>query len=72
MVRDLTQDLQNVYACRNLSEKKAAANDLVNRSLATNETKRKALLSIIGCMTNYKLDKFMTNYVLSGEGMKVI
>ena len=68
---DLTNELKAVYASRNLADKKAALGVLIDRSHAKAETKRKALLAVTTLMTAYKLDKFATNYVLSGEGMKV-
>jgi len=71
MVRDLTQDLQAVYACSTLADKKAGVTALVEHSMATSATKEKAYITINTLMSLYKLDKFATNFVLSGEGMKV-
>lgn len=71
MVRDLTTDLKAVYACSSVEDKKAALVNMVEHSVATKQTKDKSFKLIEALSSAYKLDKFATNFVLSGEGMKV-
>lgn len=71
MVRDLTSDLKAVYSCTSVEAKKQALIELVEHSFATKETKEKSYRTISALSSTFKLDKFATNYVLSGEGMKV-
>lgn len=71
MTKDLTQEVQAVFAARSVEAKKAIVLEMIKNSYAKVDTKR--LLSTKASMINNanKLDKFAVDYALSGEGMKV-
>lgn len=71
MTRDLTIDVQTVYAAKTLEGKKVAMLELIEHSVAKNATKVKARSELERIKTSTKVDFFATNYMLSGEGMKV-
>jgi hypothetical protein len=68
-MKNLTDELNNVFTATTREKKLALAETLINNSHAKSETKKLALLRIKN-MSPAKIDFFMTNYVLSGEGMK--
>lgn len=70
-MKDLTRELQAVYRIEDVETKRQAMYTLIENSHATAETKRKAVNDVERMRTVYQIDKFATNYVLSGEGMKV-
>lgn len=71
MTKDLTQEVQAVFAARSVETKKVIVLEMIKNSYAKVDTKR--LLSTKASMINNanKLDKFAVDYALSGEGMKV-
>jgi hypothetical protein len=68
-MKNLTVELNDVFSAKSKDQKLSLAEALINNSHAKNETKKLALLRI-KTMSPAKIDFFMTNYVLSGEGMK--
>tara|TARA_R100000808_G_scaffold24863_1_gene58885 strand:+ start:21616 stop:21831 length:216 start_codon:yes stop_codon:yes gene_type:complete len=71
MAKDLTTELQKIYEIKNPAVKKTAMEELIKVSHAKAETKTLALLKLERMFKPSDIDKFATNYVLSGEGMKV-
>lgn len=69
-MRDLTQFVQAVWNSKTTESKKQAFEVLVNESHATSETKKINLIRSKS-MSSSQLDKIASNYMLSGEGMKV-
>ncbi len=69
-MKDLTLELTNIFSATTKEQKLALAEELINNSHAKKETKKLALLRI-KTMPIKKIDMYMTNYVFSGEGMKV-
>lgn len=69
-MKNLTVELQDIYNAKDRSEKLALCKTLIEQSHAKTTTKRLAFFQIEKLGAN-ALDKYMTNYVLSGEGMKV-
>lgn len=71
-MKNLTSELKNVYAELNLTKKKELAKQLIENSHAKTTTKNQALFVLMNKLdSSNKINRFMTNYVLSGEGMKV-
>jgi hypothetical protein len=71
MAKDLTVEIQAVFAAQTLDEKKSAMRTLIERSVAKPETKSDAYRTIEVLQSKTKLDFFAFNYMASGEGMKV-
>ena len=71
MTRDLTKHVQAVYSATSLETKKTAMLELIEHSVATADTKKKSREQLSKLKTLAKVDFFATNYMLSGEGMKV-
>lgn len=69
-MKDLTSHVQQVWAARDLPSKRLAVHELIDVSHATNETKKLSHFKVES-MNLSQLDKFASNYSLSGEGMKV-
>lgn len=71
MTKDLTNEVQTVFAARGVDAKKAAVMELIKNSYAKVETKK--LMTHKASLINNpnKLDAFAANYAMSGEGMKV-
>ena len=67
---NLDKYVQHVWAARDLMSKRIAVHELIDASHATNETKKLSHLRVES-MNKADLDKFASNYSLSGEGMKV-
>ena len=70
-MKNLTAEITKIYSAKSFPDKKAAAIELISTSHAKSETKKLALLNIECAKSPAQIDKFMTNYMLSGEGMKV-
>ena len=70
-MKDLTKELNAVYNARTLNEKKINMLDLIDKSHAKNDTKSRSRLKLRLCTSKLSVDKFATNYMLSGEGMKI-
>ena len=70
-MKNLTSELKNIYAERDLTKKRELAKRLIEISHAKTTTKNQALFIVMNKLSVDKIDRFMTNYVLSGEGMKV-
>lgn len=68
---DLSQDVQAVYAAKTIEDKRDAFVKLVEKSHAKATTKEKALRDCMRASAT-KIDFFATNFMLSGEGSKVI
>lgn len=68
---DLSKELDAVYKASSLSDKKDAMFILIENSHAKKETKMKAKNQVAFLQSPNKIDFFATNYVFSGEGMKV-
>lgn len=71
MVKDLTTHLQAVFVATGLDNKKNAVLELIENSHAKKETKKLRSYQASVLNSENKIDKFATNYVMSGEGMKV-
>jgi hypothetical protein len=69
-MKNLTIELQDIYNTKDRSEKLTLCKTLIEQSHAKATTKRLAYFQIEKLGVD-ALDKYMTNYVLSGEGMKV-
>ena len=70
-MKDLTKEINAVYNAKTLTEKKNRMQDLIERSHATNQTKNASKMKLVWCTSKLSVDKFATNYMLSGEGMKI-
>lgn len=70
-MKDLTAELQTVYNTTDLAEKKKAMIAFINASHAKALTKKQAIASVSKMTSAHVIDKFATNYMFSGEGMKV-
>ena len=71
-MKNLTEELKAVYTATDFNTKKQAMLTLIDNSHAKKETKIKARLALdTTCRSNYSIDKFATNYMLSGEGLKI-
>lgn len=70
-MKNLTKEVQRVFDSTTREEKIKALTDLINTSHATKKTKILSLQKIVH-LNEQKLDAFAANYMLSGEGMKVI
>jgi hypothetical protein len=70
-MKNLTAELKYIYAERDLTKKRELAKKLIEASHAKTTTKNQALFLVMNKLGVDKIDRYMTNYVLSGEGMKV-
>jgi len=71
-MKNLTEELKAVYTATDLATKKQRMMELIDNSHAKKETKLKARLALdTTCRSPYSVDKFATNYMLSGEGLKL-
>ena len=70
-MKNLTSELKSIYGERDLTKKRELAKRLIENSHAKTTTKNQALFIVMNKLSVDKIDRFMTNYVLSGEGMKV-
>lgn len=70
-MKNLTSELKNIYGERDLTKKRELAKRLIENSHAKKTTKNQALFIVMNKLSVDKIDRFMTNFVLSGEGMKV-
>jgi len=70
-MKNLTSELKSIYGERDLNKKRELAKRLIENSHAKTTTKNQALFLVMNKLSVDKIDRFMTNYVLSGEGMKV-
>ena len=67
---NLDMYVQKVWQAPNINDKREAAKEMINYSRAKKETKVKALRDIETMSAN-AIDKFVSNYSLSGIGLKV-
>ena len=70
-MKNLTNELHTVWATPTLKAKIDAMTKLIESSHAKKETKQKALRQLHSLRLPSKVDAFASNYMLSGEGMKV-
>ena len=70
-MKDLTKEVTAVYTATTLDAKKAAMVALIENSHAKKETKTLAKIKVSRLPNPKAVDKFATNYMFSGEGMKV-
>jgi hypothetical protein len=70
-MKNLTVELKDIYAETNPAKKRELAKRLIENSHAKKTTKNQALFLVTSKLSANNIDKFMTNFVLSGEGMKV-
>jgi hypothetical protein len=70
-MKNLTVELKDIYEEQNPDKKRELAVRLIENSHAKKTTKNQALFLVRSKLDSRNIDKFMTNYVLSGEGMKV-
>jgi hypothetical protein len=70
-MKDLTDAIKNVYGATTVEGKKLASIELIKESHGKPSTKYDALAKINRMRRATDIDVFMTNYMLSGEGMKV-
>ena len=68
---DLSVFVQKVWSARSLDEKKTALLALIESSHAKADTKRKYTNAVAREFRMSKLDSLASNYMMSGEGMKV-
>mgnify|MGYP006268036797 CR=1 FL=1 len=69
-MRNLTNFVQAVWAAKTRQDKQIAFETLVKESHGTKETKQLNILRS-KTLSAIQLDKIASNYMLSGEGMKV-
>lgn len=69
--KNLTNEVQKVWAAHTLEAKKKAMEELINAAHAKTETKRLALTKLSMFKSSNQVDKFAVNFMMSGEGMKV-
>lgn len=69
-MKNLETELATVWNAVGIIDKHEAMATLIKNSHAKKATKEKALRDIARMSSN-QLDKFATNFMLSGEGMKV-
>ena len=70
-MRDLSKELNAVYKAKTLTLKKNRMQDLIEKSHAKNDTKNVAKMKLVFINSKTGIDQFATNYMLSGEGMKI-
>lgn len=70
-MKDLTPSLKAVYEATDIEIKRALVLDLIKTSTGKAKTKQAAMAAVAGMTKQADLDKMATNYMLSGEGMKV-
>ena len=71
-MRDLTKEVTAVCNARSLESKKVAMKVLIESSHAKKETKKLSKVKVDMTRSASALDKMATNYLLSGEGLKVL
>ena len=71
-MRDLTKEVTAVCNARSLESKKVAMKALIESSHAKKETKKLSKVKVDMTRSASALDKMATNYLLSGEGLKVL
>lgn len=69
-IQNLTDLLKVVYEIPDIDSKRVAVLDLIKASKARVNTKANAVARVKRMNKTSDLDKFATNYTLSGEGMK--
>ena len=69
-MKNLTQEVQNVFDAATREDKIKAMTDLIKASHASKKTKILSLQKIVH-LNEQSLDRFAANYMLSGEGMSV-
>tara|TARA_B110000858_G_C17583984_1_gene372516 strand:- start:477 stop:692 length:216 start_codon:yes stop_codon:yes gene_type:complete len=70
-MRDLTKEVTAVCNARSLESKKVAMKALIESSHAKKETKKLFNIKVDMIRSPSALDKMATDYLLSGEGLKV-
>jgi len=70
-MRDLTKEVTAVCNARSLESKKVAMKVLIESSHAKKETKKLFNIKVDMIRSPSALDKMATDYLLSGEGLKV-
>lgn len=70
-MENLTEVLKSVYEAKDIDDKKQLVLRLIHESSAKVKTKSAAIQAVKRMSKVTDLDKFATNYTLSGEGMKV-
>ena len=70
-MKDLSDMMVSVYLGITIEEKRNRMVALIEASHAKKETKKLALVKLSQLKTANAIDKFATNYTLSGEGMKI-
>ena len=71
-MEDLSISLQDVYNTKDLEAKREAVIGLIKASSGKIKTKNDAILAVKKLSKTADMDKLATNYMLSGEGMKVL
>ena len=69
---DLSQEVQAVWSAKTIDLKKEAMVKLIEKSHAKAETKQNYLTELSKISSSTKLDKLAVNYMMSGEGLKVV
>ena len=69
---DLSTEVQAVYAAKTVLAKQEAFKMMVEKSHAKANTKEKAMKDVMMTYSQTKIDFFATNFMLSGEGRKVL
>lgn len=70
-MKNLTQEVNAVYIAPTLEAKKEAMTALIEASHAKKETKKLSKMKVQQLKSLAAVDKFATNYMFSGEGMKI-
>jgi len=70
-MKDLSSYVNAVYAARSLELKKEKMREMIEASHAKKETKKLAFIKLEMCRSADAINKFATNYMFSGEGLKV-
>lgn len=71
-MKDLTIEVKNVFEAKDLDAKKQAMFILIDESHAKSDTKVKAKATVEKLQVASKVDQFAANFIMSGEGMKVV
>ena len=71
MTKDLTIFVHQVWACPTWQLKQIAMLNLITESYAKKETKQLFKHKVMREHSSKKLDKMASDYMMSGEGMKV-
>lgn len=70
-MKNLSEALKHVYNTSNIDDKKKLVLDMIQESSARTKTKSSAVTRVRQLSKAADVDRFATNYTLSGEGMKV-